>query len=366
MKRLVYCLPSAINTAQHQDFPGVKRFSQVYKLYGKWVTPFDRTLVMKTPIRDVPIFPVPQFRTLTKSFAELVDERAIQILRDSEKWGKDIYILYSGGIDSSATLVALLKHATPEQKQRIVVLLSHECIAENPRLFNEHIAGKLRTGSSFTFPEKLGGDNYFVSGEHSDMVMGSDKIGKMITQYGVDSLHEKYNRDRIAEFFAEDSFKGDREMAHFYLDIFERIVAKAPMPIVNNMEFLWWVNFAIKWHACFYYMLLFTPARNAPNVTQEYLDTRFISFFNTEEFQLWAMNNTDKRIKDTWKSYKWVIKDYIYEYTKDAEYRDNKTKRGSLLLMLGFDPPHRFIDEHLQFHTTLPMDEYLQAENDFV
>ena len=238
MKRLVYCLPSAVNGPEHQQFPGVTKFATFYKLYGKWVMPFDRTGVMKSPIRDVPIFPVPQFRTFTKTFEELCDERAIQILKSTQGSDSDIYILYSGGIDSTCTLALLLKHSTPAQQKRFVVLLSHECIAENPRFFDEYISGKLRTGSSFTFPDHLGADSFFVSGEHSDMVMGSDKIGKMITQYGLSSLHEPYNRERLSQFYADDSLRGDRKTADFFLDIFERIVAAAPIPIKTNMEFL--------------------------------------------------------------------------------------------------------------------------------
>ena len=38
------------------------------------------------------------------------------------------------------------------------------------------------------------------------------------------------------------------------------------------------------------------------------------------------MNNPDKKMKDTWNTYKWVCKDIIYEYDKNVEYRDTKNK----------------------------------------
>jgi len=60
------------------------------------------------------------------------------------------------------------------------------------------------------------------------------------------------------------------------------------------------------------------------------IDSDNLSEFDTEEFQLWSMNNPDSKIKDTMTSYKWPAKDYIFDYTKDSNYRDTKLKVGSL------------------------------------
>lgn len=365
MTRLIYALPSVIGASSNLAHPGMQRYSLFFKLYGNWTIPVDRTGTITMPVRDVSLFPIPKFRPFSKTFEELCDARAVQVLADTEKLSTTMYVLYSGGIDSTCLLVSLLKHATPQQKENMVVLLSHESIAENPRFYDEHIRGKLRVGSSISFPELIGEDCYLLSAEHNDMVMGSEKIGKMIAEYGPESIRQPYNRDTVAGLFS-NILGGDTAMGHFYVDIFERIRDVAPVSIENNMDFLWWANFVVKWQSCFHYILLFTPPRNAHKVTQEYLDKRFISFYNTEEFQLWSMNNPDKRIRDTWKSYKWVCKDIIYKYNKDAEYRDNKTKKGSLLPLIGFNPPHHFIIEGMHFSNDLKPEEYLRPDNDFV
>ncbi|MFZ2886347.1 MAG: hypothetical protein WA021_00835, partial [Minisyncoccia bacterium] len=197
------------------------------------------------------------------------------------------------------------------------------------------------------------------------MVMGNDKIGKLLTSHGASVVHGRYDQRLMTTFFAE-IFDGDTDMATFSVELFERLAEAAPIPIDTNMAFLWWANFALKWQACYYFILLFVPTRDVHKISREHLAIHFISFFNTDEFQLWSMNNLDKRIKDTWKSYKWVLKDIIYDYTKDAEYRDHKTKKGSLLPLLGYDPPHHFIDENMQFHRDLAPEEYLRPDNSFV
>jgi len=364
MARLIYCLPCALGEPSVRARPDIARFSHIFRLYGNWVIPVDRTGTIKSPIRDVSMFPVPRYRPFSRSYEEICDDRAREILGNAERLGITIYVLYSGGIDSTCLLVSLLKQATPEQKRNVVVLLSRESIYENPRFYEEHIRGKLRVESSVTFANLLGGDDMLLSAEHNDMVMGSDKVGQMMARFGSDAIHRPYDRDLLTGMFAA-ALDGDTEAANFYLDLFERIRDVAPVPIDTNFDFLWWVNFAIKWQACYAYIVMLTPLKNTGRITRDYLDTRFISFFNTDEFQLWSMNNLDKRIKDTWKSYKWVAKEIIYDYTKDAEYRDNKVKKGSLTPLTNRLYANNFLDEEMRFSNELAPEAYLETENDF-
>ena len=366
MTRLIYCLPSVFSEPSAQENPGIARFLHATTLYGgQWAVPIDRTGTITTPVRNVSLFPIPEFRTFTKSYEEVCDDRAREILANAEKLGVRIHVMYSGGIDSTCLLVSLLKQATPQQKKNIVVLLSQESIAEYPRFYEEHIRGKLKVDSSIRFADLLGGTDMLLSAEHNDMVMGSDKVGEIMARYGPAAIHRRYSRDLMTEFLGA-SLNGDTEAANLYVDLFERIRDVAPVPIDTNFEFLWWVNFAIKWQACYAYIAMLTPRKNTHLFTKDYLDTRFVSFFNTEEFQLWSMNNLDKRMKDTWASYKWVAKQVIYDYTKDAEYRDNKLKNGSLIWLTNRLYTNNFLDEDLRFSNDLAPETYLQTKNDFV
>ena len=73
----------------------------------------------------------------------------------------------------------------------------------------------------------------------------------------------------------------------------------------------------------------------------------------------------DKKMKDSWSTYKWVCKDIIYEYTKDADYRDNKIKKGSLISLMALHKAHKFIDESMRCYDSLAPEEYYEPENDF-
>ena len=107
-------------------------------------------------------------------------------------------------------------------------------------------------------------------------------------------------------------------------------------------------------------------AKSATKINQEYLDTYYAPFYATEDFRLWSMNNLDKKIKDTWETYKWVSKDVIYAYNGDAEYRDHKLKNGSLGRLVRQQEMNSFVDDTVTFHTTVPLNDFFVPDNDFV
>ncbi len=365
MKKLIYCLPTVFLNPELRSYPGVELFTSIFRMYGDWVIPADRTGTVQMPIHIKPVYPMPEFTSYKKTYAELCDERAQEVLRSSEALQAPIYIMYSGGIDSTCVVVSMLKNATEAQRKKLTILLSPQSIEENPQFYEDHLKGKLKIESSLLFQERIGTNDILLTGEHNDMIMGSEKIGKMMMRYGNDSIYKPYNREQMIEFYAS-MVDENKEIATFYIDMFERLRSIAPMPIESNMDFLWWVNFTIKWQSCYAYILLLTPQKNVKHVTQEYLDTRFISFYNTDGFQLWSMNNLDKRIKDTWKSYKWVPKEIIYEYNKDAEYRDHKTKRGSLTPLTRRLFHNKYIDDQWNFYDELEPKEFYNPNNDFL
>jgi hypothetical protein len=113
-------------------------------------------------------------------------------------------------------------------------------------------------------------------------------------------------------------------------------------------------------------MLVFTSARTVAGVDLDYIQNYFDHFYGTDDFQLWSMNNNDMKIKDSWKTYKWPCKDIIYEYTKDADYRDNKTKMGSLYRLLLQRSPFIFVDDSMHMYEDLNIQEYYNPKNDFI
>ena len=301
--------------------------------------------------------------------AKAAPDGLLEVVRDAVRLpqGARIVAAMSGGVDSTLALVSLLKNATPEQKKNVVVLMSEESITEYPGFYRDHIHGKLRAESSGGFPLLLGGNHLIVNGEHNDQLFGSDIVAKFIGMFGTSAMHQSYSRDTLSAFY--NSFLNDEGTTHFYMDLFERVKAAAPVPISTNYLFFWWINFALKWQTVSIRTLTFASARNVEKITLEYTANNYAPFYRTDEFQLWSMNNLDKRIKGTWKSYKWIVKDFIYEYTKDAEYRDNKIKHASRYFLLLYQRPYTQITEDMGaegFKRDHSLAAYHDPVNDFI
>lgn len=363
MTRLLYYNPNVVTHRDNFDLPGIERFSKFFQIFNPNVVFLDRTATIKIPVRTESLFPMPKLRPLKTSFEELCDRRARDLLDRAGKLDSDVRVMWSGGIDSTLLLISFLKSARKEEKERIVVLLTEESIAENPLFYRDHIRGKLRVDASSSFTYLLGTKHLIIGGEHNDQLFGSDMVGKLITRFGPECIHAPYNREMMFTFF--DAKLDDPASTDFYLNLFERLKKASPVPIRSNFEFLWWINFSLKWQSVFMRMLTYVAERNAPHIDRDYIETRYVHFYGTDDFQLWSLNNPDKKIKNAWNTYKWPCKDIIYRYTKDADYRDNKIKRGSLYFLLLQRSPFNFIDERMKFHREFPAEEYYERKNDF-
>ena len=340
--------------AQHvlrHDLPGLARFRGYFRAYGHGVMPLDRSGAIAFPVKTKSLFPLPAMRAFTASYEQVCDQRAVELLARADRLDVPLYCFWSGGIDSSCVLVSLLKHATPAQRERITVLMSEASISEYPEMYRNQIRGRLRCVPAAQFPYLLGTKNLLVSGEHNDQLFGSDVIAEAIKAAGFAAVMAPYQRKLFVDFFA-DKMDGNRAVAEWYVGLFERLKVAAPVPLKSNYDLFWWINFNLKWQNVFMRMLSFVARRNVAGMTADYVRDYYAPFFNTEDFQLWSLNNPDKRVRGSWRGYKWPAKDVIYDFTGDADYRDNKIKLGSLQFLITQQAPAAFIDDNFAFHAT--------------
>ncbi|MDB5238638.1 MAG: hypothetical protein JWM46_908, partial [Candidatus Kaiserbacteria bacterium] len=96
MSGLVYALPGAIASSKILPDAGLENFVSFFDLYGSWVLPVDRTATMVTPLKMQPLFPMPAFRPFTKTYEEICNDRAVEVLNNAEKLGITINVMYSG------------------------------------------------------------------------------------------------------------------------------------------------------------------------------------------------------------------------------------------------------------------------------
>jgi hypothetical protein len=360
MKSLFYYKSILVSDKNNFKYPGMEKFSHFFDLFGFDMI-VDRTNVIKIPLNVKPFWKMVDYKIFSKNYEDICNDRAVELMTKAEKENIDLYVFYSGGIDSTLVLVSLLKNATETQKGRIVVVMSEDSISENPNFYRDYIESKLRVESSYDFPMLLDLPGIFVTGEHNDHIFGSLFTKDFILMYGEKFIHEPYNREKYLSFL--NLLVNKNQFNSFYLDIFEEIVKKSPVKINTNFEFLWWIWFSLKWQSPFWNTLVCVSSRDIKNKINE---NRYCSFFNTNDFQLWSMNNLDKKIKNDWKSYKWICKEIIYNFDKDADYRDNKIKFGSLGKIRFGMSSINFVDDQLKVSDSIEIEDFYNPDNSFI
>jgi len=345
----------------HAKLPALRLFNRYFECYA--TAPLDRSGTLKFPVRAHSMFPLPAMRSYGRSYEETCNLRAELLLARARDLDTEIYVFWSGGIDSTCALTSLIKMA-PE-KERIVVLLSDGSIDEFPSFYRAHIRGKLRCKSVMLFPYILGLKKVLVSGEGNDQLFGSDIIGSVAGHFGFDRMLEPYDR-KLFQAVYEDKWDDAAAARFFVVNVFERLKENAPVELKTNFDMFWWINFVFKWQNVYTRTVSFAAARNRKGITPEYMRDYYAPFYNTTEFQLWSMNNVGERTKGGWRSYKWPAKELIYRFHKDAAYRDGKIKIGSLQYILPMHTPINFIDEKFEFRNDATLEELYVEDNDFI
>lgn len=259
--------------------------------------------------------PIPDLASgAAMSFADCCDARAQELLAAQDR----LHIMWSGGIDSTVALVALLKALPVNERNRLTVFLSSHSIAENPAFYHAHVAGQLpvqRTvGKAGLYDEVV------VTGELGDQLFGSDLMLACTRRLGFESLSGPHG-EVLPRLFA--SLAGEPAMGDAIYRRYAPIAAEAPYPLVTAQDFLWWWNFSQKWqHVKFRYLLYEDRADYHP------LLGRVRHFFDTDAFQRWSLTHPAEKLGNRIDTYKMPAKRYIVEFTGDDGYLA-KLKIGS-------------------------------------
>jgi hypothetical protein len=353
--------------------PGGLNFSLVYKLFAYHITLIDRsnTLTFPIKIKLLPNMKLPEYKSFTETFSDICDKRAIELFNRAVNSNKKLAVMYSGGIDSTLILCSLLKNIDENLiKKHVVVLLSDFSIKENETFFYDYVIKKFNCISSYRFTHILGNDDYLlISGENADQLFGSvvtdlftrdnnfdinfksieSTKGKMI-----DFMKKRIDRNDIMSTF----IKSDENYSETLFSLLERITKAAPIKIDNVHKFWWWINFITKWQSV--YVRVFAYSKNIKNIKME---ENYTTFYCTDEFQLWAMNNSDNLIQHNLSKY--VSKKYIYDFNKDADYM-KKLKTGSLASIVNNKISVSYIDQNMNHSFEYPSKEFYNENNNFI
>lgn len=225
-----------------------------------------------------------------------------------------INIMWSGGIDSTAILVAFLRYAPDLKKCRVIY--SPWSTYEHPEFFKLlqkfDTLEKVDISGELYLTQNL--DGVYVSGNTGDEMHASlDK--SFFDQVGFQGLQQNYK-----DFFAAQG--AHHELIDFCSDHF----AAAGRPIESVLEARWWFYQSCKLTSILY-LSDFSLLYSGPT---SFSADRLIGFFDSVCYEQFIYFNIDRIIEsDNYAVWKQFLKDFCYEFDGFDNWRRTKIKFSS-------------------------------------
>ena len=273
--------------------------------------------------RSQKVFPIPQIKCITPmgnpngtqyTVDELFARRVQEIIKAAN--GRKIAVSWSGGIDSTAALCAVMDVLKPED---ITVLMNDKSISEYPKFYADHVDGKMNVitmpeyAVEATLNDVVNQGYVIITGEIGDQMFGSIKYMEYTDQ--ADLMNPWQD---VLEGLS-DSSKA----------MYMNLVATCPVPMTTVKMFWWWFNYVFKYQGVQLRMMI-----SAPDTA---LNENVFHFFDNADWNDWCLY-TDQEIRYPGTDpllYKKPLKDFILEKTGDQDYYDTKGKVRSLILYRG-------------------------------
>jgi len=241
------------------------------------------------------------FSKVPSNFEIAFDSAIDRLLNLSHRF---IFIFWSGGIDSTAVLVGIMKKC---DHSKITIICDNRSQKENPEFYKKYIEGKIETVTI---------DQYFGMEIHEDLVLtgvGGDAV------FG-DVVPAAFNGKIAPLKLLPLDWREDNpwNLEDDNLEIIEKFCSESDIKIKSIQQLRCWFFQRLSLQGrCFEHDWWFDNQKNS----------KVIHFYNfAEEVARWVLANPDQIIHKEINSYKWPLKNYIYQYDKDRSYLIHKKK----------------------------------------
>lgn len=314
---LLYIAPSLVNVR-----PG--SFRDYYRaIYGPLPLPVDRFGLLpqidetSDYLPTINIVPEPKINLSNLNinwrdrYFSLLDDIATRVYQCAGS--RRITVMYSGGIDSTAALVALMRNSQFKdllQQNRIAVALTSTSIVEYPEFFYQHILPSMPIVYA-DYDQLLNQpDSFIVTGDAGDYVIGNTDTPIFFHNGSTENLSE----DKSALWPYLDSIDHSKKFSWF-----AREIAKlAPFDIDSVNQMFWWIGqaFVNQGEMCYPYIWSRTTdlseLKSFNKIFRFFLDPQCMNF----SFEYMSTNPyyTD------YNSVRQFPREYIVNYTKHQSY----------------------------------------------
>jgi hypothetical protein len=288
-----------------------------------------------------PVMALPELKHIPDCLSDLFDQRALELFAKAKEENKRIYMMWSGGIDSTAVLVSFLRNLSNADLGILTVVLTQESIDENPNFYTQHIAGKLDTLDYYNFHlgEEFLSSNIVLTGDPGDCIFGPS-VG-MYAHLMHDKKHLKSFKDsaNLIAFSIEKRSQNVIKQAQlqgfglwYTKKVTENLLEVNPEGVETLADWWWWHYVNLKWETSIWRPLVRRKYNYLDQPLTEHTINNFVrnTFFNTDRFHQWSYTNLRTLVGNDIKNHKRGPKQYIFEFDKNTTYFENKTKMESV------------------------------------
>lgn len=344
--------------AAEEKLPGLDVWCSIYRVFIEVLD--ERSGSVRTPISTVkhPSFALPPVRAARPmSFESCCEARTEELLRDAEESDRPLYVLFSGGIDSTTVLSAFLKfHPLERLRGRIKIVTSTEAWVENPGFMREHLVGTFELLPFSGLASYCDGRAVLVTGEMNDYYVPNSQYRRLGERAGK-SL--SYNTELLYQYLLAAPMPESH--ARRWCEVLDADWQRSPVYSDSFETFLWWVRF--NWTRRGYTFLTFISVDLAAAGVSSFdtYNDRIRHFFNSDEFQRWGMANTDRSPRKN------HCRALIASFFSDKDWVEQKQKFSSLRSTLALKRlPLAFDASFRPQHTKEELLSHYDAGNDFV
>jgi hypothetical protein len=271
------------------------------------------------------------------TWAEITDLKAQELWAQSRSLNRPVLLRWSGGIDSTLVLIALLKHARADDLDRLVVATTKAGVWESSHIYFTCLANKVKTVDFDYCVPSLTTDTFanfiHVSGSPCDqlmigMVAMSEPAQKDPSWFDVPWKNTAKLREYLSLTRLYNGKNTEGILRDYIIKILCDNIESLDTDIHSIHQFIWWFNFNF-----------FSIAQGAHEYTHWHANNgipvgvwknHVFPWFYDPRYQKWAMTNSSRPDiifgKNDWKV---PLKQYIYDYVQDPYYLEYKPKIGS-------------------------------------
>jgi hypothetical protein len=300
----------------------------------------DRTGIANTPFHSVLLedykINADFFQNKNLRFDDICLSTAHTFNSNSDK----IYILWSGGLDSTVLIISMLKIGV--DKEKIIVACNPDGLKENYNFYRKFILPNFKVIASEKLMQQANTvgikDGIILNGDPADCLFGIDLSLNLVGLHGAAFLKNPCSRKLLTDYFISQGMR--EKSANCWYDFFMSSTKQSPRQINTISDFSWWITFNHRWQS----------ANEKLKLRMQH-DSSYKTFFANIDFQNWACYRDNSSI-ETLKDFKLEMKKIIFDYTKDKDYFDNKIKLHSNSHAFGLNSYSAILDNNQKLLST--------------